>query len=258
MTQNNNGANLGFENKLWEMADKMRGHMDAGEYKHVVLGRFAAAEGKGGIDADLGRHHADSFHNDLHKDLKADFILANPPFNMSDWGGQRLKEDVRWKYGVPPVNNANYAWISHFIHYLAPTGIVGFVMANGSMATNTSSEGEIRKKIIESDLVDCMIALPGQLFYTTPIPVCLWFVTRSKKAGKRKGLRDRKGDMLFIDARKMGTLVDRVHRELTNDDLDLISDTYHEWRNTGGKYEDKADQLEAVIRKNLEVLGYGK
>jgi type I restriction enzyme M protein len=265
-----------------------------------------------GIDADLGRHHADSFHNDLHKDLKADFILANPPFNMSDWGGQRLKEDVRWKYGVPPVNNANYAWISHFIHHLAPTGIVGFVMANGSMATNTSSEGEIRKKIIESDLVDCMIALPGQLFYTTPIPVCLWFVTRSKKADKRKGLRDRKGEMLFIDARKIGTLVDRVHRELTNDDLDLISDTYHEWRNTGGKYEDKpgwwksatldeikshgyvltpgryvgaeeveddsvpfeekmaelsaslyqqfdkADQLEAVIRKNLEVLGYGK
>jgi type I restriction enzyme M protein len=516
MTKNNNGANLGFENKLWEMADKMRGHMDAGEYKHVVLGliflkyisdafqakydelfarqesdytdpedrdeysagnifwvprearwdklqaeakqptigkliddamvaiekenptlkgvlpkdysrpaldkhrlgelidiigniglgdeasrskdilgrvyeyflgRFAAAEGKGGgefytpqcvvkllvrmiqpykgrifdpccgsggmfvqserfveqhggrlgdiavygqesnpttwklarmnlairgIDANLGQHHADSFHNDLHKDLKADFILANPPFNMSDWGGQRLKEDVRWKYGVPPVNNANYAWISHFIHHLAPTGIVGFVMANGSMATNTSSEGEIRKKIIESDLVDCMIALPGQLFYTTPIPVCLWFVTRSKKADKRKGLRDRKGEMLFIDARKMGTLVDRVHRELTNDDLDLISDTYHEWRNAGGKYEDKpgwwksatldeikshgyvltpgryvgaeeveddgvpfeekmaelsaslyqqfdkADQLEAVIRKNLEVLGYGK
>jgi type I restriction enzyme M protein len=498
MSKANNGANLGFENKLWEMADKMRGHMDAGEYKHVVLGliflkyisdafqskyddlaarqetdytdpedrdeysaakqptigkliddamvaiekenptlkgvlpkdysrpaldkhrlgelidiigniglgdavsrskdilgrvyeyflgRFAAAEGKGGgefytpqcvvkllvrmiqpykgrvfdpccgsggmfvqserfveqhggrlgdiavygqesnpttwklarmnlairgIDADLGRHQADSFHNDLHKDLKADFILANPPFNMSDWGGQRLKKDVRWKYGVPPANNANYAWISHFIHHLAPTGIVGFVMANGSMATSTSSEGEIRKKIIESDLVDCMIALPGQLFYTTPIPVCLWFVTRSKKADKRKGLRDRKSELLFIDARKMGTLVDRVHRELTDEDLDLISGIYHEWRNTGGKYEDKpgwwksatideikshgyvltpgryvgaeevedegvpfeekmaelsatlyqqfdkADQLEAVIRKNLEMLGYGE
>jgi len=516
MTKNNNGANLGFENKLWEMADKMRGHMDAGEYKHVVLGliflkyisdafqakhdelfaqqetdytdpedrdeysagnifwvpkearwdklqsgakqptigkliddamvaiekenptlkgvlpkdysrpaldkhrlgelidiigniglgdeasrskdilgrvyeyflgRFAAAEGKGGgefytpqcvvkllvrmiqpykgrvfdpccgsggmfvqserfveqhggrlgdiavygqesnpttwklarmnlairgIDANLGRHQADSFHNDMHKDLKADFILANPPFNMSDWGGQRLKEDVRWKYGVPPVNNANYAWISHFIHHLAPTGIVAFVMANGSMATSTSSEGEIRKKLIESDLVDCMIVLPGQLFYTTPIPVCLWFVTRSKKANKRKCFRDRKGELLFIDARKMGTLVDRVHRELTDDDIDLISGTYHEWRNTGGKYKDKpgwwksatldeikshgyvltpgryvgaeeveddgipfeekmaelsatlyqqfdkADQLEAVIRKNLEVLGYGE
>jgi len=265
-----------------------------------------------GIDANLGRHQADSFHNDMHKDLKADFILANPPFNMSDWGGQRLKEDVRWKYGVPPVNNANYAWISHFIHHLAPTGIVAFVMANGSMATSTSSEGEIRKKLIESDLVDCMIVLPGQLFYTTPIPVCLWFVTRSKKANKRKCFRDRKGELLFIDARKMGTLVDRVHRELTDDDIDLISGIYHEWRNTGGKYKDKpgwwksatldeikshgyvltpgryvgaeeveddgipfeekmaelsatlyqqfdkADQLEAVIRKNLEVLGYGE
>ncbi|MCK5243663.1 MAG: SAM-dependent DNA methyltransferase [Desulfobacterales bacterium] len=433
----NNGANLGFENKLWEMADKMRGHMDAGEYKHVVFGliflkyisdafqnkyddlaerqktdytdpedrdeysaenifwvprkarwenlqagakqpsigklvddamvaiekenstlkgvlpkdysrpaldkhrlgelidiigniglgdeasrskdilgrvyeyfidRFAAAEGKGGgefytpqcvvkllvrmiqpykgrifdpccgsggmfvqserfveqhggrlgdiavygqesnpttwklarmnlairgIDADLGRHQADSFHNDLHKDLKADFILANPPFNMSDWGGQHLKEDVRWKYGVPPVNNANYAWISHFIHHLAPTGIAGFVLANGSMSTSTSNEGEIRKKIIKSDLVDCMIALPGQLFYTTPIPVCLWFVTRSKKTDKRKGLRNRKGEMLFIDARKMGTLVDRMHRELTDDDLDLISGIYHAWQSEG-------------------------
>lgn len=434
MSKTNNGANLGFENKLWEMADKMRGHMDAAEYKHVVLGliflkyisdafqakyddlaarqdtdytdpedrdeyaaanifwvpkearwdklqagakqptigkliddamvaiekenpslkgvlpknysrpaldkhrlgelidiigniglgdevsrskdilgrvyeyflgRFAAAEGKGGgefytpqcvvkllvrmiepfkgrvfdpccgsggmfvqserfveehggrlgdiavygqesnpttwklakmnlairgIDANLGPHQADSFHNDLHKDLKADFILANPPFNMSDWGGQRLKEDVRWKFGVPPANNANYAWIQHFIHHLAPTGIAGFVMANGSMSTNTSGEGEIRKNIIEADLVDCMIALPGQLFYTTQIPVCLWFVTRSKKGDKKRGHRNRQGETLFIDARKMGQLIDRVHRELTDEEIKKIASVYHAWR----------------------------
>lgn len=514
--KNNNGANLGFENKLWEMADKMRGHMDAAEYKHVVLGliflkyisdafqakyddltnrqateytnpedrdeyaadnifwvpkearweklragakqptigqfvddamvaiekenpslkgvlpknysrqaldkyrlgqlidiisniglgdkfsrskdilgrvyeyflgRFAAAEGKGGgefytpqcvvkmlvnmiepfkgrvydpccgsggmfvqserfvlehggrfgdiavygqesnpttwklakmnlairsIDANLGQHQADSFHNNLHKDLKADFILANPPFNMSEWGGERLKEDVRWKYGAPPVNNANYAWISHFIHHLAPTGIAGFVMANGSMSTSTSSEGEIRKSIIENDLVGCMIALPGQLFYTTQIPVCLWFVTRSKKAQPQRGYRDRSGETLFIDARKMGKLVDRVHRELDTDDIATIAGTYHQWRNADGNYEDKpgwwksttldeirshgyvltpgryvgaeeveddgipfekkmtelsaklyeqfakSKELETMIRKNLEALGYGK
>lgn len=141
-----------------------------------------------GIEANLGPHHADSFHNDLHRDLRADFLLANPPFNMSDWGGQRLREDVRWKYGIPPVNNANYAWIQHFTHHLSPNGITGFVMANGSMSTSTSSEGEIRKQMIEADLIDCMIALPGQLFYTTQIPVCLWFVTRTKKNGK---FRDR-------------------------------------------------------------------
>ncbi len=183
-----------------------------------------------GIDANLGPHHADSFHNDLHKDLKADFILANPPFNMSDWGGQRLKEDVRWKFGVPPANNANYAWIQHFIHHLAPSGIAGFVMANGSMSTNTSGEGKIWKNIIEADLVDCMIALPGQLFYTTQIPVCLWFVTRSKQGDSKKGHRDRRGETLFIDARKMGCLIDRVHRELTNEEIEKIAGVYHAWR----------------------------
>ena len=175
-----------------------------------------------GIDADLGQHQADSFNNDLHKDLKADYILANPPFNMSDWGGQRLKEDVRWKYGVPPVNNANYAWIQHFIHHLAPKGIAGFVMANGSMSTSTTSEGEIRRQMIEGDLVDCMIAMPGQLFYTTQIPVCLWFLARGKRNGR---FRDRGGETLFIDARKMGTLVDRVHRELTDEDIAKIAGT---------------------------------
>ncbi len=174
-----------------------------------------------GIDADLGPHQADSFHNDLHKDLKADTILANPPFKMSDWGGERLKEDVRWKYDVPPTNNANYAWIQHFIYHLSPNGTAGFVMANGSMFTSTTAEMAIRKGIIEDDLVDCIIALPGQLFYTTQIPVCLWFLTRNKKADLKRGFRDRGGETLFIDARRMGKLVDRVHRELTPEDIDL-------------------------------------
>ena len=264
-----------------------------------------------GIDANLGGQNADSFHNDLHKDLRVDFLLANPPFNMSDWGGQRLKDDARWKYGIPPANNANYAWIQHFIHHLAPNGVVGFVMANGSMSTNTASEGKIRRNIIEADLVDCMIALPGQLFYTTQIPVCLWFMARNKRNGK---FRQRSGQTLFIDARQMGFLVDRTHRDFSDEEIDTIAGTYHAWRGekdageyldvpgfcksatienirehgyvlTPGRYvgsaevEDdgipfeekmteftaqlyeqlaKGDQLEAVIKKNLEVLGYGK
>src|SRR3989338_3998631 len=158
-----------------------------------------------GIEANLGPNHADTFHNDLHKDLKADFILANPPFNMSDWGGERLRDDVRWKFGNPPVGNANFAWVQHMIHHLAPVGIAGFVLANGSISSNQSGEGEIRKAIIEADLVDCMIALPGQLFYSTQIPVCLWFLARDKSGRHSRGsgnpgpFRDRRGETLFID-----------------------------------------------------------
>jgi len=209
-----------------------------------------------GIDADLSQHHADSFNSDQHKDLKADFILANPPFNMSDWGGNRLKEDVRWKFGTPPVNNANYAWIQHFIHHLSPRGIAGFVLANGSMSTSTSSEGDIRQAIIEADMVDCMIAMPGQLFYTTQIPVCLWFVTRSKKADKKRGHRDRTGQTLFIDARKMGQLVDRVHRELTAEELAQIAGVYHNWRNTDGKYEDKPGWWKSATLDEIKSHNY--
>ena len=178
-----------------------------------------------GIEGDLGDEHADTFRRDLHKDLKADYVLANPPFNDSDW--HRSDEDVRWKYGLPPKGNANFAWVQHFIHHLSPSGFAGFVLANGSMSSNQSGEGEIRKAIIDADLVDCMVALPGQLFYSTQIPVCLWFLTRSKTDGKR---RHRKGETLFIDARKLGTLIDRVHRELTDTDIARIADTYHTWR----------------------------
>ncbi len=180
-----------------------------------------------GIDANLGPERADSFHRDVHPDLKADFVLANPPFNYSDWKGELLREDKRWKFGAPPPGNANFAWIQHFIHHLAPAGVAGFVMANGSMSSNSSGEGDIRKNIIEADLVDCMVAMPGQLFYSTQIPVCLWFVARDKKNGS---LRDRRSQVLFIDARKLGAMVDRVHRELTDDDIRRIADTYHAWR----------------------------
>jgi len=179
------------------------------------------------IENNLGKEHADSFHRDLHPDLKADYVLANPPFNDSDWRGDLLKEDKRWKYGKPPAGNANFAWVQHFIYHLAPTGLAGFVLANGSMSSNQSGEGDIRKNIIEADLVDCMIALPGQLFYSTQIPVCLWFIARDKKNGR---FRDRRGETLFIDARKLGAMIDRVHRELTDEDIHKIADTYHAWR----------------------------
>jgi len=214
-----------------------------------------------GIDNDLGKEHADSFHRDLHQDLKADFILANPPFNMSDWGGDRLRQDIRWKYGTPPEGNANFAWVQHFIHHLAPTGIAGFVLANGSMSSNQSGEGEIRKNIIEADIVDCMVALPGQLFYSTQIPVCLWFVARDKKNHRFK---DRRGKVLFIDARKMGSMTDRVHRELTDDDIARIAGTYHSWRGDpeSGLYEDVAGFCKSAtieeVKGNSYVLTPGR
>ena len=215
-----------------------------------------------GIDGNLGKEHADSFHRDLHPDLKTDFVLANPPFNDSDWRGDQLKDDKRWKYGKPPASNANYAWVQHFIHHLAPSGIAGFVLANGSMSTNSSGEGEIRKKIIEADLIDCMVALPGQLFYSTQIPVCLWFISRDKKNGR---FRDRRTHVLFIDARKMGTMIDRVHRELSGEDIAKIADTYHTWRGDKDgktKYKDilgfcKSATLEE-IREHGHILTPGR
>ena len=178
-----------------------------------------------GIDGQI--EHGDTFHNDRHPDVRADYILANPPFNVSDWGGERLREDQRWKYGVPPPGNANFAWVQHMVHHLAPTGVAGFILANGSMSTNTSGEGEIRKNLIEADLVDCMVALPGQLFYATQIPVCLWFLARDRRNGM---FRNRRGEILFIDARKLGTMVDRTHRELTDEDIARVAGTYHAWR----------------------------
>ncbi len=208
-----------------------------------------------GIDGNIGPHNADTFHNDLHKDLKADFILANPPFNISDWGGERLREDARWKFGAPPVGNANFGWVQHMVHHLAPSGIAGFVLANGSMSSNQSGEGEIRRQLVEHDLVDCMLALPGQLFYTTQIPVCLWFLARNKKHGK---FRDRRGETLFIDARKLGALVDRTHRELAEVEIARIAKTYHAWRGEkdAGKYADIAGFCKSASREEIESHGH--
>jgi type I restriction enzyme M protein len=212
-----------------------------------------------GIDAQIG--HGDTFHDDRHPDLKADWVLANPPFNDSDWRGELLKDDKRWVYGVPPARNANFAWVQHFIHHLAPTGLAGFVLANGSMSSNQSGEGEIRKAIVEADLVDCMVALPGQLFYSTQIPVCLWFLARDKRNGR---FRDRRGETLFIDARKLGTMVDRVHRDLTDEDIAKIAGAYHAWRGDkgAGDYKDvpgfcKAARLDD-IRKHGHLLTPGR
>ncbi len=212
-----------------------------------------------GIEGNLGSSDADSFHNDQHKDLKADFILANPPFNDSDWGGERLRDDVRWKYGTPPTGSANYAWIQHFIHHLSPSGIAGFVMANGALSSNTSNEGKIRESLIKAGLVDCIVALPDKLFYTTGIPASLWFVSRDRHNHK---FRDRHNEILFIDARKLGKMIDRRHRELTEAQLKQIYDTYHNWRNKNGKYEDvkgfnKAAKIEEV-EKNGFVLTPGR
>ena len=205
-----------------------------------------------GIEGQIG--HGDSFHNDRHPDLKADFILANPPFNISDWGGERLRDDQRWQYGVPPAGNANFAWVQHMAHHLAPNGVAGFVLANGSMSSNQSGEGLIRKNLIEAGLVDCMVAMPGQLFYSTQIPVCLWFLARNR--------RNRPDELLFIDARKLGRMTDRTHRELAEDDIARIADTYHAWRDRSDEYEDvpgfcKSATLEEVA-KHDHVLTPGR
>ena len=205
--------------------------------------------------------HGDSFHNDRHPDLRADYILANPPFNVSDWGGERLRDDERWVHGVPPAGNANFAWVQHFLHHLAPRGSAGFVLANGSMSSNQSGEGEIRKNIVEADLVDCIVALPGQLFRSTQIPACLWFLSKGRHAGE---YRERAGEVLFIDARAMGRMTDRTHRELTPEDIARIADTYHAWRGEegAGEYADepgfcKSADLEEV-RRHGHVLTPGR
>lgn len=207
-----------------------------------------------GIDANI--QFGDTFTNDLHPDLKADFIIANPPFNISDWKGEQLRDDKRWRYGIPPIGNANYAWLQHFIHKLSPNGTAGIVLANGSMNSNTGSEGEIRKNMIEARLVDCMVTLPANLFYNTTIAASLWFLAKNKTNGK---FRNRENDILFIDARKLGLMINRRNRILKQEDIDLISGTYHKWRNPNGGYEDiagfcKSATMEEVIQNNYVLM----
>ena len=215
-----------------------------------------------GIDADIRWNNEGSFHKDELQDLKVDFILANPPFNISDWGGDRLREDARWKFGVPPVGNANYGWLQHIHHHLAPNGTAGVVLANGSMSSAQSGEGDIRRAMVEGDVVDCMIALPGQLFYSTQIPACLWFLARNKNPGHR--WRDRRGEVLFIDARKLGHMVDRTRKEFCDEDIAKIAGTYHAWRGepSANVYEDESGFCKAAtleeIREYNHVLTPGR
>jgi type I restriction enzyme M protein len=210
-----------------------------------------------GISGNLGDVAGDSFFKDQHPDLKADFIMANPPFNQKQWRAENeLVDDPRWAgFEVPPTGNANYAWIMHMISKLRENGTAGFVLANGSMSSNTGGEGTIRQKIIENDLVDCMVTLPGQLFYTTQIPVCLWFITKNKKEDTERGYRNREGETLFIDAREMGSMISRVNKELTNDDIADIARTYHAWRgeDKDGNYENKAGYSKAATLEEIKA-----
>lgn len=218
-----------------------------------------------GIDADIKWNSEGSFHKDELRDLKADYILANPPFNISDWGGDRLREDVRWKYGAPPAGNANFAWVQHIAHHLAPAGVAGVVLANGSMSSTQNSEGDIRRALIEgvdgkAGVVDCMVALPGQLFYSTQIPVCLWFLARDRSNGfvRSDKLRDRRGEILFIDARKLGHMVDRTRKEFSDSDIEKITRAYHAWRGEGdaGAYTDVPGFCKSASLEEIRAHGH--
>lgn len=203
-----------------------------------------------GIDFNFGKKNADTFLDDQHPDLRADFVMANPPFNMKDWWSESLAEDVRWKYGTPPKGNANFAWLQHMLHHLAPSGSMALLLANGSMSSNTNNEGEIRKRLIEEDLVERMVALPGQLFTNTQIPACIWFLTKDKFS-KQSGKRDRRDEVLFIDARNLGYMRDRVLRDFNPDDIRKVADTFHAWRQGKG-YEDEAGFCASVKFEDIE------
>jgi type I restriction enzyme M protein len=211
-----------------------------------------------GIEANLGAKWADSFHEDLHPGLKADFVLANPPFNDSDWGGEKARTGRRWDYGMPPAGNANFAWVQHFISHLAPHGVAGFVLANGSLSSQQSGEGEIRKAIIDADLVDCIVSLPGQLFFTTQISVCLWFLARDKSNGlvKDRKLRDRQRETLFIDARGLGTMETRTLKVLTDDDIAKVAGVYHAWREKGDRFAAEPGFSRAATTEEVAAQGY--
>ena len=202
-----------------------------------------------GIDFNFGARNADTLVNDQHPDLRADYVMANPPFNMKEWWHESLADDVRWQYGTPPSGNANFAWLMHMLHHLSPTGSLGLLLANGSMSSSTSGEGDIRKALLQADLVECMVALPGQLFTNTQIPACIWFLTRDK--GARNGKRQRQGEVLFIDARQLGYMKDRVLRDFTDSDIAQVADTVHHWQ-TGQDYEDQAGFCYSATLEEIE------
>lgn len=207
-----------------------------------------------GIDNNIGSHQADTFFNDLHKGLKADFILANPPFNTKDWGGDKLQDDLRWQYGIPPQNNANFAWVQHMISKLSPAGTAGFVLANGSMSSTIGGEGAIRKNLIEKDLVECIVTLPGQLFYSTQISVCIWVVSKNKA---KTGKRERNKKILFIDARHLGFMADRTHKEFSKEDIKKISETFHAWRGTNEQeYSDELGFCKEAKFEEVQTNNY--
>ncbi len=202
-----------------------------------------------GIEADMGPKSADSFTEDLHPDLRADYIIANPPFNVSDWWDAKLADDPRWKYGAPPQSNANFGWVQHFIHHLSPKGTAGFVLANGSLSSQSSGEGDIRRKLVEADLVDCIVAMPDKLFFNTGIPVALWFISKERHGN---GHRDRRGEVLFIDARRIGEMESRKLRVFSDGDIAKIADTYHAWRNIGGDFEELPGFAKAATKAEIE------
>lgn len=206
-----------------------------------------------GIEADLGDRSDDTFSNDLHPDLRADFILANPPFNVSNWWDEKLADDPRWKYGTPPKGNANFAWVQHFIHHLSPRGSAGFVLANGSLSSKSGGESEIRRELVEADLVDCIVAMPDKLFFNTGIPVSLWFVSNERRGN---GHREREGEVLFIDARNLGRMETRRLRVLSDEDIAKIADTYHAWRNHGGAFNDQAGFAKSATLAEIETHGF--
>lgn len=228
------------------------------EYNHTTWQLAAMNMAIRGIDFNFGKEPANTYTNDQHPDLRADFVMANPPFNMKEWDVGVSDEDPRWQYGTPPSGNANFAWLQHMLYHTAPNGSVGLLLANGSMSSNTNNEGAIRKALIDNDLVECMVALPGQLFTNTQIPACIWFLTKNKgerTSASGRNLRDRKGEVLFIDARNLGFMKDRVLRDFTQEDLDTVTSIFHAWQ-TGEDYEDEAGFVKSAKLEDLQKHDY--
>lgn len=246
--------------KHYNVAEQKRNISVYGQESNPTTWKLAAMNmAIRGIDFNFGKKNADTLLDDQHPDLRADFVMANPPFNMKEWWSAKLENDVRWKYGTPPQGNANFAWMQHMIHHMAPKGSMALLLANGSMSSNTNNEGDIRRNLIEADLVECMVALPGQLFTNTQIPACIWLLTKDKTSGSGKA--HRKGEVLFIDARQIGFMKDRVLRDFTKDDIARIANTFHAWQEDKD-YEDEAGFCFAAtledIKKNDFVLTPGR